>query len=288
MPHRILHLSDTHVSRQGRDQHGVDAVASLERILTDVRHVRDLDLVLVTGDIADDGSAEGCRAVRERVGAFAADRGIPHIYTTGNHDDRSAFTAELGSGHLVAGRDCAEDLVPGPERAAVSHVNGLRVLTLDSLVPGSVHGLLSTRQLEWLAAVLTEPAPAGSVVAFHHPPIHTTASDVMASVGLQNAPELADAVVGTDVQAILCGHYHLQLSGTLRGVPVWATPGVVTRIDLTAPSHLTRAVLGAGATIVDLGGPFSPVFHTVQARDPGAGRQAYLVDARTGVGVEED
>jgi len=52
----------------------------------------------------------------------------------------------------------------GGERAAVSEVAGLRVITLDSLVPGSVQGLVSDVQLEWLGAVLTQPAPAGSIV----------------------------------------------------------------------------------------------------------------------------
>ena len=86
---RILHLSDTHVSAHGPDMDGVDAIASLERLLHDARHVPDVDLVVVSGDIADDGSAAGCEAVRDRVGAFAAARGIPHVYSTGNHDDSS-------------------------------------------------------------------------------------------------------------------------------------------------------------------------------------------------------
>lgn len=100
--HRILHLSDTHVSRTGIDEDGVDAVAALERMLHDARHVRDLDLVVVSGDIADDGSVDGYLVVRERIGAFAAQRGIPHVYCTGNHDYRDAFGAVLGTGHLGA------------------------------------------------------------------------------------------------------------------------------------------------------------------------------------------
>ena len=51
--HRILHLSDPHVTRTGLDEDGVDAIAALERILHDARHVPGLDLVVVSGDIAD-------------------------------------------------------------------------------------------------------------------------------------------------------------------------------------------------------------------------------------------
>ncbi|WP_370617921.1 metallophosphoesterase family protein [Mumia sp. Pv 4-285] len=288
--HRILHLSDTHVSRTGPDEDGVDAVASLEQILDDVRHVPDLDVVLVTGDIADDGSYEGCVAVRDLVGAFAEERGIPHVYTTGNHDDREAFGRALGSGHLGPdGRDVGR-LAGGTsgKRAAVSEVRGLRVVTLDSLVPGSVHGELDGGQLAWLRGRLATPAPSGTVVALHHPPLHVDWSPFMRDHGLHDRDQLAAAVAGADVHAVLCGHFHLQLSGMANGVPVWSTPGVVTRNDRTCPPELIRGVLGASATVVDLGGPFSPTFHTLHARDPRAGEQVYLVDPTSWDDVESE
>ncbi|MFG2052460.1 metallophosphoesterase family protein [Micromonospora sp. NPDC048930] len=285
--HRILHLSDTHIGADGHDEDGVDAAAALDRILHDARHVPDLDLVVVSGDIADDGSLDGCAAARERVGRFAADRGIPHVYCPGNHDTRRSFAAVLGSGHLAAdGTDAGELADPAAElRTAVSVVRGLRVVTLDSLVPGAVHGVLGDEQLRWLRSVLDRPAEAGTVVVLHHPPIALPSSPLMASVNLRDADAFAAALAGSDVRAVLCGHYHLQVSGFLAGVPVWVTPGVVTRIDLTAPPRLERAVTGAGATVVDLGGPGSPMFHTLHARDPRAGRQVYLVDAVSGVDV---
>ncbi|MGH1561743.1 metallophosphoesterase [Mumia sp. DW29H23] len=288
--HRILHLSDTHVSRTGPDEDGVDAVSALERILHDARHVPDLDLVLVTGDIADDGSYEGCVAVRELVGAFADERGVPHVYTTGNHDRRDAFSRALGSGHLGPdGRDRGR-LAGGSsgKRAAVSEVDGLRVITLDSLVPGSVHGELDGGQLAWLRGQLSRPAPEGTVVALHHPPLHVAWSPFMRQDGLRDGERLGEAVAGTDVRAVLCGHFHLQLSGTLGGVPVWTTPGVVTRNDRTCRPEQIRGVLGASATVVDLGGPFSPTFVTLHARDPRAGEQVYLVDAMSGVDVASE
>lgn len=285
--HRILHLSDTHVSATGPDEDGVDAVGALEGLLADLRHVEDIDLVLVTGDIADDGSVAGCATVRDRVGAFAAERGVPHVYTTGNHDDRTAFATALGSGHLGPdGADLGER--SGHGCAAVSEVGGLRVVTLDSLVPGSVHGVVPPEQLAWLAELLATPAPAGTVVALHHPPVHVPTSPWMAGAVLHRPDELATVVAGTDVRVVLCGHLHLQLSGLLRGVPVWVTPGVVTRIDRTAPSHLMRGVLGAGATVVDLGGPASPLCHVVHARDPRAGELVYLADPVTGADVGDE
>ncbi|WP_328988439.1 metallophosphoesterase [Kribbella sp. NBC_01245] len=290
MTHRVLHLSDPHLAAPGVDNYGVDAGASLDRILYDARFVPDIDLVVVSGDLADDGSVEGYVGVLDRVGRFAAERGIPHVYTTGNHDIRKPFASVLGSGHLSPdGTDIGRLLDATSEvRAAVSEVSGLRVITLDSLVPGSVHGHVGEDQLEWLRTTLAEPAPAGTIVVLHHPPIAVHSSPFMKSVGLRNPADLGAAVAGSDVHVVLCGHFHLQLTGLLQGVPVWATPGVITRIDLTALPGLDRAVKGAGATVVDLGGPASPMFHTLQARDPEAGAQVYLLNSLTGAVVEDE
>ncbi|GIE34910.1 hypothetical protein Ait01nite_079550 [Actinoplanes italicus] len=54
--HRILHLSDPHLTASRADEDGVDAADSLDRILHDVRFVPGIDAV-----------------------AFARERGIPHI-----------------------------------------------------------------------------------------------------------------------------------------------------------------------------------------------------------------
>jgi Icc protein len=280
MSHRILHLSDTHLTAAGYDTNGIDTAASLRRMLADTRYLDGLDLVIVSGDVADDGSAAGYAAAREIVGGFAAARGIPHVYAIGNHDDRAAFAGVLGSGHLSSsGADAGRQCPGGPERAATSDIAGLRIITIDSLIPGQVHGRVSAEQLGWLASVLAEPAPAGSVIVVHHPPVRVPTSVFLTTGGLENTEELAEVVAGTDVQVILSGHYHAQVAAQLSGIPVWVTPGVASRIDLTAPAGLVRAVRGASATVVELGGPFSPSFHVIHARDDRAGEQVYLADA---------
>jgi Icc protein len=62
----------------------------------------------------------------------------------------------------------------------------------------------------------------------------------------------------------------------------------VTRIDLTAPPHIVRAVNGASATVVDLGGSFSPSFHVIYARDPQVGKEVYVVDPITWEAAAEE
>jgi 3',5'-cyclic AMP phosphodiesterase CpdA len=160
---RILHLSDPHLTASGFDEDGVDAARALGILMETLDDVDDVDLVITTGDIADDGSVEGCRRVRDVIGAFARQRGVPHVYTTGNHDRRASFVEVFGSGHLAAdGTDVASVSGPAGICAAVSHVRGLRVVTVDSLVPGSGHGFVGEEQLGWLREVLATPAPRGT------------------------------------------------------------------------------------------------------------------------------
>lgn len=268
---------------------GVDALAALDRILLDAQHVPDIDVVVLSGDIADDGSVAGCEAVLDRVSSFAAARGIPHVYSTGNHDARDSFRQVLGSGHLYPdGSDVGQQLDSEADQcAASSYVDGLRIITLDSLIPGSIHGNVGTDQLVRLSGILASPAPNGTVLVFHHPPIRLPSIPDIAKISLQNIAELEAVVRGSDVRAILAGHLHFQLNGYLSGIPVCVTPGVVTRRDTTAPPNHVRGVLGAGATVVELPENAAPTFHVLIARDKRAGEQVYLYDAESGADIPE-
>ncbi|MER5943107.1 metallophosphoesterase [Streptomyces sp. NPDC001928] len=273
---RILHLSDTHLEKtDAPNKYGVNATESLRLILAELRHLRGVDAIVVTGDIADDGAVEAYAAVKELVGDFARPLGAPVFYTTGNHDERVAFGKVLGSGHgepeLVLESGAGE-------RAAVSTVGGWRFVTLDSLVPGKVHGRVSAAQLDWLKDVLGTPAERGTVLALHHPPIALGISATQPVFGLRNPGDLATAIRGSDVRLVLTGHYHLQLFGFLAAVPVWVTPGVVSRVDLTTAPGTERVVRGASASLVELGGADGPLFHTFHARDPHAHEPVYELD----------
>ncbi|MFH8663217.1 metallophosphoesterase family protein [Streptomyces afghaniensis] len=272
---KILHLSDTHLDRAGGpDADGADGTAALRRMLADLVHLRDLDALVVTGDVADDGSREGYARAHELVGGYAQERGASVFYATGNHDERAAFGEVLGCGH--ARPDAVYD-GPEGERAAASTVDGWRVVTLDSLVPGKGYGRIGRAQLDWLREVLAMPAAHGTLLAFHHPPVALEV-EVQRALGLQDADELGAVIRGTDVQLILCGHFHLQILGRLDQATVWVTPGIVSRIDLTAQPGTERAVHGPSASLVRLGTPHGPLIHTLHARDPRVGETVYEAD----------
>jgi 3',5'-cyclic AMP phosphodiesterase CpdA len=157
----------------------------------------------------------------------------------------------------------------------VSEAGGVRIVTLDSLVPGRWYGHLGTEQLRWVAAVLTSEQPA--ILAFHHPPIDL-AVEIQQRVGLDDRDRLAAVVGPSLVTAILCGHFHQQIAGSVNGVPTWVTPGVFTRIDhLTGAPGSERAYAGGSATLLDITEPTRPVFATIPMPGPGS-RLAYETD----------
>ena len=272
---RILHLSDTHINGGNRPApDGVDARGSLLRMLNDCADIGPLDLVVHTGDVTDDGTVDGYEFAVAVVGEFARAHGAAQVYCVGNHDLRSNFEQVLGSGHIDA-----QSAVPMPsadgERASASQVAGYRVISLDSSVPGRVHGWLSDAQLAWLRATLEVPSERGTVLAMHHPPVTVPGNPVHGEVMLRNAAALADTIAGSDVEVVLCGHFHQQLLGKLGLATVIVTPGVVHRIDSLSLPHTERAVRGASATVVELGRPESPISYLLNARDPDAGQIAY-------------
>lgn len=232
---RLLHLSDTHLAAPGVLHNGlVDTTAVLVRVLESLRGAGPLDAVVVSGDVSDDGSRASYETARDLVGGFAAEHGAVTVFAMGNHDLPGPFTEVLG-----------------PTRS-VHDVDGLRVLVLDSSVPGRGYGELPAEQLAWARGVLADPAPRGSVVVVHHPPLPAP-TVLHEGLRLQRPAELLDALAGTDVRAVLSGHYHHPFAATLpSGLAALVAPGVANRTDVLVAPGRERVVRGSEALLVDL------------------------------------
>jgi 3',5'-cyclic AMP phosphodiesterase CpdA len=125
----------------------------------------------------------------------------------------------------------------------VTWVGGLRLIDVDSALPGYHHGSLSDAQFLWLQSELATPAPHGTLLVMHHPPI-VYRSAVMQLLDFDDPARLADALAGTDVRAILSGHLHVTTFGTLSGIPVLVAGGVSYVDDVGVPGDDLMAVDG--------------------------------------------
>ncbi|TDN92348.1 phosphodiesterase [Microbacterium sp. BK668] len=237
-PERILlHLSDTHLRAAGSRL--FDRVDSAERLAQALAAVEASgvrpDAVVVTGDLADWGEAEAYEAIRALVEPFAAGLGARLFWVMGNHDDRGAFRSRLLD-------DVRTDPLVPHDR--VDELDGLRLVTLDSTVPGAHHGELDDAQLEWLRGVLATPAPLGTILAMHHPPVPSVLP-LAASVELRDQARLAHVLRGSDVRAIVAGHLHYSTFATFAGIPVSVASATCYTQDLTVPAGGTRPQDGA-------------------------------------------
>lgn len=237
-PERILlHLSDTHLRAAGsRLFDRVDSTDRLSRALAAIEAsgVRP-DALVFTGDLADLGEAEAYEAIRDLVEPFAARLDARLFWVMGNHDDRTALRAQL------LDQPSSDPLAPYDR---VDELDGLRLVTLDSTVPGEHHGELRDAQLEWLREVLATPAPLGTILAMHHPPVPSVLP-LAASVELRDQSRLASVLRGGDVRAIIAGHLHYSTFATFAGIPVSVASATCYTQDLTVPVGGSRPQDGA-------------------------------------------
>jgi 3',5'-cyclic-AMP phosphodiesterase len=248
--HTLIQITDLHLVGDGaylRDD--IDTSDSLARVLAAVEEsdVRPAAL-LFTGDLADAGESAAYARLRALVEPVAARLGAPALFVMGNHDDRATLRKHLLGTHLL-GTQLGQPADTAP-LDYVTRLGDLRIVVLDSTVPGHAHGELSPAQLAWLEAELSEPAPAGTVLALHHPPL-PSASRLSAAIELQNRVALGAVLAGTDVRIVLAGHTHVVSAGAVAGVPVWTGGATSFVSDALFPAG-ERALLAPSVTRIDL------------------------------------
>ena len=235
--HFLLHLSDTHLLAGGNRLYGsVDSAAHLARLFDDVEASGGRpEAIVVTGDLADKGEPDAYDRLRRIVEPAAERLASQVIWVMGNHDDRASFRANL-----------LDELPTTNPINRVHNVNGLRVITLDTSVPGHHHGEISPESLSWLATKLRMPAPDGTILAMHHPPVPSML-DLAATVELRDQSALARVVRGSDVRSIIAGHLHYSSTATFAGIPVSVASATCYTQDLNVPVGGTRGRDGARA-----------------------------------------
>ncbi len=233
--HVIAHISDTHLLGGNRKLFSaINVTRNLDLILERLRSGdQAIDAMVFTGDIADIAEPEAYRWIRQRVEPVAEELGAELVWVMGNHDERNVYSREL-----------FDDETTGPQDR-VYNANGLRIIALDTTVPGYHHGAITDEQLHWLTEELATPAENGTVLAMHHPPIEAH-NPFVRLIGLDERGRLAAVIASTDVRTILAGHLHYSTFGQFAGVPVGVASATCYTVDMGADkAFLLSAVDGA-------------------------------------------
>lgn len=224
--HVIIHVSDPHFIAGGARLGGrYDVESNFARTLEAIRAVHPHpSAIVITGDLADLGEPDAYRRLRRAVEPVAQELGTTVVWVAGNHDERPAL------------REGLLDL-PATEEPVTGEwdLDGLRLIALDTSVPGWHHGDLDPGQLSWLAEILKQPAPHGTLLAMHHPPLpsHLPLFDILE---LRHQDELAEVIRDTDVRGILAGHLHYSSHGTFAGVPVSVSSATCYTMNVARPA----------------------------------------------------
>ncbi len=170
-----------------------------------------VDAILVTGDLAEHAAREEYELAADLIGAA----GVPVHVLPGNKDDRATMREVFGlPGDGGAPLDYAVDLGP------------LRLVVVDSTIPGEDRGGFEPAQLEWLEATLASAPEQPTIVAMHQPPLVTGMADWDAVI-MSAADRGALAAVierHPQVRAIVGGHLHRIATAGLAGRPVIVAP----------------------------------------------------------------
>lgn len=244
-PHMsLLHLSDTHLLGDNRTLFGVlKTEAKLDALFERVGASGvDVTAIVITGDLTDLGEADAYERLSTIVTPHAQALGADVVWVMGNHDERAPFSQVLMGGEATS-----------DPQDAVYRWEGLRLIVLDSTVPGYHHGELTVAQLDWLGAELATPAPRGTLIAMHHPPLPTPAT-LMGIIELDDQENFWSAIRGSDVRGILAGHLHYATFTASHGIPVSVAPGMCYTIDLLG--HKDRLLVasdrGQAASLVSV------------------------------------
>jgi 3',5'-cyclic AMP phosphodiesterase CpdA len=209
-PFFLAQISDPHLGEPPID--GAKPKRCLREVITAIAALPDpVDAVLVTGDIAEHADPKEYALAAELIGAL----GVPFHVLPGNKDDRATMRRAFAlPGAGDAPLDYAVDLGP------------LRLVVVDSTIPGEDRGDFTAAQLEWLDATLAEAPAQPTIVAMHQPPLVTGMAD-WDGVIMTAADRAALAAVierHPQVRAIVGGHLHRVTASTLAGRPVVAAP----------------------------------------------------------------
>jgi len=208
-PVLLAQLSDLHL---GANWEGVDPQPRLEQVIEAIRTLPNpVDAVVVSGDLTADGGEDDSLLARRLLDRLEA----PVHVLPGNHDLRESLRA-------------AFDL-PGEGDAPIDYsveVGDLRLVLLDSIVPGQDPGAFDPAQLRWLDEELGKEPERPTLLAMHHPPL-TTGLPEWDAINLSPSERKALAEVVArhpQLRAIVGGHLHRIATAALAGCPVLSAP----------------------------------------------------------------
>jgi len=205
---RIIQITDPHIFKDDNGcLLGLETRKSLRAIVEDIQKKNiNADLILATGDISQDQSAESYQFFSEIMGQFET----PVCWIPGNHDDVFLMTDHL--------------LADNISRAKIINLGKWQLILLDSSVRGKVQGCLGEEQRSFLKKSLQSSQSTYTMPVLHHHPVDINCQ-WLDPLGLEDSEMLFEILdTNPSVKGLLWGHIH-QIYDQYRGdIRMLATP----------------------------------------------------------------
>jgi len=196
---KVAQITDPHLfSATDGKLLGLNTDESLKSVVELVKTEQpDLDIVLATGDISQDGSEESYRRFESIISALQS----PSYWLHGNHDNDVAILQVLNGN---------ERLSP----CVISAGQSWRIIMLNSSIKGEVGGALAESELEFLSEKLEEHSDKFIIVALHHHPVKMGSAWLDEQM-VSNADEFLNVIrKHKQVKALMWGHVHQETDTT--------------------------------------------------------------------------
>jgi len=219
----ICQLTDLHVRPSGAAGQMAETNMLTERACRVAAAFTPLpDVVIITGDLTENGAEAEYANLSAILGRTLP---IPVFVVPGNHDRREGIRAGLA--HLPG-------VTADPHFVQYTVEDyPVRLVMLDTLVPGANHGALSAAQLEWLDQTLAAQPSKPTLVGMHHPPF-ITGIPHMDKIALLDQDAFRSVVSRhRQVERIVCGHHHRPVVGQCAHAIVTISPSVAHQVELT-------------------------------------------------------
>lgn len=228
----VAQISDLHVKAPGLSSYRVvDCAGLLARALDALLALpQQPDVVIATGDLTDEGRPEEYLHLREHLARLP----MPVYLLAGNHDERAGLRDAFPEHAYL--RQWAPFLQYAIEDWP------LRIVALDTVVPGRPEGRLCAERLDWLEGSLARARGKPTLLLMHHPPFRTLIGH-MDRMGLAEGRERLEAIVrrNPQIERIVCGHLHRPIQVRFGGTVAQTCPSTAHQVSLNlsedAPSR---------------------------------------------------